>query len=236
MKPGTGIYTPREAAFLLGERPSTIRRCAWGYARPRSGQYIEYPPLIKTELPVVDGQRALTFVELVELLYIRAFERAGVPWTLIKHAAVLAARIFDTGHPFALRRLFVDPKPVYAELREHEGDDSLVQLVGHGQHTMPQLVKPYLDELDFDVNEVAQRWWPMGRRGGVVIDPRIAFGAPVVEETGIRAEALGDAYDAERPIFGDDGAVERVAWTYAIEPGHVRTALRFRDGLRKLAA
>jgi len=236
MNAGTGIYTPRDAAILLGERPSTIRRWAWGYSRDRAGRPVDYPPLIRTDLPEIDGQRALTFVELIELLYIRAFERAGVPWSLIKHAAVLASRMLGTEHPFAIRRLFVDPKSVYAELREKNGDDSLVQLVGHGQHMMPELVKPYLDELDFDVNDVARRWWPMGRNGGVVIDPQVAFGAPIVEQAGIRTETLADSYDAERPLFGDAGAVERVAWTYDIEPRHVRTALQFREGLRKAAA
>jgi len=236
MKIGTGIYTPREAAFLLGERPSTVRRWAWGYSRPRHDQPVHYPPLIQTDLPEIEGQRALTFVELIELLYIRAFERAGAPWSLIKHAAVLASRMFGTRHPFALRRLFVDPGSVYAELRERDGDDSLVQLIGHGQHTIPQLVKPYLEELDFDLHDIARRWWPLGRDGGIVIDPQVAFGSPVVEEAGIRAHALTDAYDAERPVFGDTGAIDRVAWTYEIEPRHVQAALRFRDVLRKTAA
>lgn len=235
MQLGTGIYTPSDAAALLHERPETVRRWAYGYQRKRAAGHVAHPPLIHTELPTLEGQDALTFVELVELLYIRAFERAGVPWKHIKDAAGVAARMYSTRHPFALRQVYVDPHRVYGAVREDDGSESLVELVGHGQHAMPALVKPYLEQIDFGPNDVARRWWPMGRDGGVVVDPLVAFGAPVVAGAGMRVQALASACDAETPAFGADGAVNRVAWTYDIEPAHVDTALRFREWLRAAA-
>lgn len=220
---GTGIYTPGEAAVLLRERPRTVRRWAFGRL-----------PVIKTDLPELEGQVALTFVELVELLYIRAFERAGLTWPAIRAAAEAAARLFGTDHPFALRQFYVDPRSVYAAIEEQDGSESLVQLAGHGQHVLAALVKPYLEQLDFDADDVASRWWPMGRMGGVVIDPHHAFGAPVVEGAGIRAKVLSDAYQAERTLHGDR-ALERVAWSYEVTPEHVHAALNFETWLRKAA-
>lgn len=235
MTTATGIYTPTEAAALLHERPETVRRWAYGYRRTRMGGRTSHPPLIHTELPTLEGQDALTFVELIELLYIRAFERAGVSWKLIKDAAGVAARMFSTRHPFALRQVYVDPRSVYGSVREQDGSESLVELVGHGQHAMPQLVKPFLEQIDFGANDVAQRWWPLGRDGGVVVDPLIGFGLPVVAAIGMRVHALTSAYDAEVPAFGEQGAVGRVAWTYDIAPDHVRTALGFRKWLQSAA-
>lgn len=235
MTTATGIYTPAEAAALLHERPETVRRWAYGYRRNRAGSRVAHPPLIHTELPTLEGQDALTFVELIELLYIRAFERAGVSWKLIKDAAGVAARMFSTRHPFALRQVYVDPRSVYGSVREEDGSESLVELVGHGQHAMPQLVKPYLEQIDFGANDVARRWWPLGRGGGVAVDPMVGFGMPVVVAAGMRVHALTSAYDAEVPAFGVDGALDRVAWTYEIAPEHVRTALTFREWLRKAA-
>lgn len=235
MQVGTGFYSPVEAAALLHERPATVRRWAWGYRRGRASGNTTQPPLIHTELPTLEGQDALTFVELVELLYIRAFERAGVSWKRIRDAARVAARMYSTRHPFALRQVYVDPHGVYGTVHENDGGESLVELVGHGQHAIPQLVKPFLEQIDFGPNDVARRWWPMGRDGGVVVDPLIAFGAPVVAEVGMRAHSLASAVDAEAPTFGEDGAVARVAWTYDIAPAHVRTALHFREWLRQAA-
>lgn len=235
MRIGTGIYTPADAAALLHERPETVRRWAYGYARSRGGKRVAHPPLIHTELPTVEGQDALTFVELVELLYVRAFERAGVSWRLIRDAARVAARMLSTRHPFALRQVYVDPHRVYGAVREVDGSESLVELVGHGQHAMLALLEPYLEQIEFGADDVARRWWPMGREGGIVLDPLVAFGAPVVAGAGMRVRALTRAYDAEVPAFGPDGALGRVAWTYEIEPAHVDTALRFREWLRAAA-
>lgn len=235
MKTGTGIYTPAEAAVLLHERPATVRRWAYGYRRQRPTGRIAHPPLIRTELPALEGQDAITFIELIELLYIRAFERAGVSWKLIRDAASVAARMFSTRHPFALRQVYVDPRSVYGTVREADGSESLVELVGHGQHAMPQLVKPFLEQIDFGTDDVAQRWWPMGRDAGVVLDPLVAFGLPVVAAIRMRVHSILSAYDAEVPAFGAEGAVGRVAWTYDIDPEHVRTALGFREWLRSPA-
>ena len=230
----TGIYTTQEAATLLREQPATVRRWAFGYRRNRAAGAIEHAPLIQTDLPEVEGQRALTFVEVIELLYIRAFQRAGVSWAVIKQAATVAARLYGSDHPFALRQVYADPHGLYAAVDEEDGSQSLVHLVGHGQHAMAALVKPYLDQIDFDVNDVAVRWWPMGKAGGVVVDPRHSFGAPTVRGIGIRTSVLADAHAAEAGVRGD-GALDRVAWAYEISPRHVQTAVDFEQWLLQAA-
>lgn len=232
MLPGTGIYTPREAALLLHEQTDTVRRWAFGYRRNRAAGPTVHPPLIRTDLPEIEGERALTFVELIELLYIRAFHGAGATWHEIKEAATVAARLYTSEHPFALRQLYVDPgRLLYGAVQNADGSESFIRLRGHGQQELPALVKPFLDQLDFDVNDVASRWWPLGRHGGVVIDPAFSFGAPIVEEVGIRTRTLADAYRAEQGARGEK-ALEHVAWLYEISPRHVETALTFQTWLR----
>jgi hypothetical protein len=235
---GTGIYTPGEAAALLHEKPATVRRWAFGYRRMRPTGPVRHAPLIKTDLPVLEGTPAISFVELIEMLYIRAFESAGASWGIIKEAANVAAREFaqhghEQGrrHPFAMRHFFVDPEGLlYVVLNESDDSEAVVLLQGHGQQAFPQLIKPYLDQIDFGLNDVATRWWPLGKEGGVSVDPSFAFGAPVVEEAGIRAGTLCDVYDAE---FGQHGerTVEHVAWMYEVPPRSVETALGFRRWL-----
>lgn len=229
---GKGLYTPPDAAALLHEQPQTIRRWAFGYVRTRQGDRRTYPPLIKTELKPVNGAQALTFIELIELMYVRGFVRAGAPWHLIKEAARVAARIYHTDHPFAIRSFLADPKGIYAVLEESHGRESLVQLVGHGQHTMVDLVRPYLGQLEFDINDVVSRWWPMGREGRVVVDPTRDFGAPIVEEVGIKTKILSDAYYAESRRDQDpETTLDRVAWLFGVRADHVETALRFKQWL-----
>ena len=113
---GTGIYTTGDAAALLHERQATVRRWAFGYKRRRLTGQVTHPPLIHTELPELEGHCALTFVELIELLYIRTLDRAGVSWQRIRDTAAVAARMFSTRHPFALRQLYADPNGVRTDL------------------------------------------------------------------------------------------------------------------------
>jgi uncharacterized protein (DUF433 family) len=229
----TGFYSPADAAALLHEDAATVRRWAFGYRRSRPSGAVRHPPLIRTDLPEIEGERALTFVELVELLYVRAFHELGVSWKTIRDAADVAARLFDSRHPFALRQLYLDPaSALYGAVAEPDGSEALVELSGHGQQAFPQVLKPYLEQLEFGVGGVAARWWPMGKDAGVVVDPRIAFGAPIIEGTRIPAGTLADAFEAERPAYGER-ALERVAWMYEVEPRHVRNSLEFSRWLRQ---
>ncbi|HET7234214.1 MAG TPA: hypothetical protein VFJ16_29645 [Longimicrobium sp.] len=215
-----------------------MRRWAFGCRRNRPEGHTRHAPLINAGLPVVEGVRAISFVELIEMLYIRAFEAAGASWGVIREAASVAAREFagrgharGSVHPFAMRQFFVDPEGLlYVVLREADESEAVVLLRGHGQHAFPQLVKPYLGQIDFDLDDVASRWWPLGCEGGVAVDPEHAFGAPVVEEVGIQASTLAGMYDAERARHGER-TVEHVAWMYEIERHHVENALRFRRWL-----
>jgi hypothetical protein len=228
---GTGIYSPADAAALLKAPPGEVRRWAFGYSRVRDGETVRYDPLIRTELPELEGQRAVTFVELVELMFIKGFRNAGAPWKLIHEAASVAARILRTDHPFAMRKFFADPDGIYALLDESEGGESLVRLVGHGQHAFAPLVQPYLGQLEFNPLELPTRWWPLGREARVVVDPQVSFGAPILADVGIPTRTLVDVYDAEREYAGDD-ALRRVAWLYKIPERQVGLAVEFEQWRR----
>jgi uncharacterized protein (DUF433 family) len=228
---GTGIYSPPEAAALIKAPTAEVRRWAFGYSRCRGNGRVGYDPLIQTRLPELEGQQALTFMELVELMYIKGFRRAGAPWKLIHEAAEVAARLFQTEHPFAMRKFFADPGGIYAELQEAHGGESLVRLIGHGQHTFQEVVQPYLGQLEFDPLEVPTRWWPMGREGRVVVDPQVAFGAPIVAEIGVPTRILAEALNAEMEYDPARG-LERVAWVYKVPTRHVQTAVRFEEWLK----
>jgi len=227
---GVGIYTPAEAAALLKAPVAEVRRWAFGYTRVRRGARRRYEPLIRTSLPELEGQRALTFMELVEMMFIKGFRKAGVSWNTIHEAATVAARIYQSEHPFAMRQFFADPGGVYALLREVDGGESLVRLVGSGQHVFAELVRPYLGQLEFAPSEMPTRWWPLGKEGRVVVDPTVSFGQPIVAEAGIPTRVLAEALAAETE-YDPKTALERVAWVYKIPERHVHTATRFEEWL-----
>src|SRR5438093_136641 len=81
-------------------------------------------------------------------------------------------------------RVYHDSATLFARLSE----DAVIELSKHYQQLISAHVfEPYLKEVDFSpLSSLAERWWPLGRDVPVVLDPRIAFGAPVVAGTATR--------------------------------------------------
>lgn len=225
MRIGAGAYSVAEAAALIDVPAARVRRWACGEAA-----------LVRDDTTSGDGRRTLTFVELIELLYVGAFVRCGVPWRHLREAARVAARLAFGPHPFASRRFLVDATGIHAALRETDGGESVVHLAGHGQQALASIVRPYLAQLDFDAEETAARWYPLGREGGIVLDPERSFGAPRVVGAEVPAATLAAAVHAESRGMPAEEARRKVAWWFDVEPRHVDAALRFDGWLRARAA
>lgn len=217
----TGIYPVPVAARLLGESPATVRRWAFGYQQ--RGQ--SHRPAITTDLPPIDGTRALTFLDLVELLFVQALLASGLSWPRVREASRVAARLLQNeAHPFATRRWFADAAAVYLRLGECHGEEILVEVAGHAQVAMESVLSPYLTQLDFDGRGVARRWFPGGHGTDVVLDPRRSFGMPVTTRGGVPTETLARLHAA------GDSASALAAW-YQIDEAEVAAALDYEAAL-----
>jgi hypothetical protein len=86
-----GLYSVPEAARLLGEQTRTIRRWAFGYRR--RGRY--YDPAIFPDAADWKGPSVLTFLDLVELLFIQGCLKAGVSWPKVQRR--LRRRLASSG-------------------------------------------------------------------------------------------------------------------------------------------
>lgn len=218
----SGLFTHPDAGTLLGEQPSTIRRWAYGYTR----RGVRYDPPIHTEIPEHEGVRLLTFLELVELMFIQGFLRAGVSWAKVRSAAVTAARLLrDERHPFAMKRWFADPAGIYLSLGRQHGENILVEVAGDAQVAIHGTLEPYLHQIEFDITGLAQRWYPLGQDRPIVVDPRRAHGAPVIESGGVRTDLLFSMHAA-----GDD--VSTIASWYEVDEYEVQAAIDYESTIK----
>ena len=194
---GIGIYERAQAARLLRMTPSRLRRWVRGYTywlrHPAEPERRSQPPVVKSDLPSVRNAFALSFLELMELRVVKAFVDQGVSLQRVRVAARLAAHLFSTDHPFASRRVFTDGTSIFAELPDEAETPGLIELARdrHLQILFGRVLEPFLHEIEFDqTTSLAFRWWPLGRTKPVVLDPRIAFGAPTISGTRIRTDTL----------------------------------------------
>ena len=224
---GIGLYTAEEAARLLAVHPSTVRRWLVGYSYPLKDQARGHQPAV-----VAAGRRhspeprVVTFLDLAELLVIKGFRRHGIPLQQVRVAAEEGSRIFDTSHPLAATHVVTDGRRIFAEVQSHSGFREMVSLTDRGQYVFVDAVEAYLRDLDFDPSTgMANKWWPRGRRGLVVLDPRIGFGTPHVAEAAVPTAAVYELVEAGENLSS-------TADWFGLTPSQVQAAITFEKDLQ----
>jgi uncharacterized protein (DUF433 family) len=148
---------------------------------------------VKTDLPRLSRTVALSFLELMELRVAKAIVDAGVSLQQVRAAARLASEQFHTEHPLASRRVFTDGRAIFSAVSDQAHAPNLVRWKRGDieQIIAGELFEQFLSEIEFDATtSLAFRWWPLGRAVPFVLDPRVAFGAPVVAGTAVRTSVL----------------------------------------------
>jgi uncharacterized protein (DUF433 family) len=217
-----GIYTIAEASKLTGVSRERIRRWLRGYRS--SLRKKNYSPLWKPQLPTIDGQIALGFLDLIEVKFVGAFLDKGVSWPMIHRVREKAAELYPAvSHPFCTQQFVTDGHRVFIDVHRETGESTLLELASD-QHVFAALTRPFLKQLEFRDGTVLERWWPMGTDHHIVVDPRKNFGHPIVSNEGIATRVLAESVKA-------NGSVEEVARWYEINPQSVQEAVEYERSL-----
>jgi len=222
-KLGVGLYTPAEAAMYVRARPEAISRWVHGSAK---GERVVRPRF------EADHERVITFVDMVQALSVRAVRTQArrVPLHAIRDAVRKVESQHGIEYPLARRHLlFYFDKSVFIKL---EGSDSIVGLTSKdiGQHLLRPIVEPYLEEISFGDDGLAETWKPMSRGElSIKLDPTVRFGQPTIAPHNILASTLADAVVAE-------GSIEAAADVHGVDRSAVVLAVKYFDSLTGLAA
>lgn len=192
---GLGIYFPQEGARILRVPAQSLKRWARGYTYWMPDRRTRHAsgPVTRSDIPVMRGQQALSFLELMELRVVAKLRKKGISLQHIRNAAEIARDVLGVKHPFASRRTFTDRKRILTYLDAPPSEFAMVEL---DRRTVHQLIagpvlEPLLEDLDFDEESgIASRWWPLGKNYPIVLDPRVSFGAPTIAGTRIRTELV----------------------------------------------
>jgi uncharacterized protein (DUF433 family) len=102
----------------------------------------------------------------------------------------------------------------------------LIELSASGQLAMRQVLSEHLERVEWDASRFPVRLYPFlsavtpGKQRPIVIDPRIAFGRPIIVPTGISTAAITERIDAgETP--------EEVAADYELGPAEIEEAILY---------
>ncbi len=223
---GIGLYSMPEVSRIIGVESRKLRRWAKEYAHHADGTTRYHVPVIARHFGA--GDDTLTFLELIELLFVKLFREAGVTMPTIRAASQRFSELFDARYPFTVKRFDTDGQHIFVTLRQETNDQELLQDIAKGQLAFEEVVRPYFHNLDYDDDAFVRRFWPLGHEGRIVLDPRRRFGAPIDAETGIPTAVLYDAVHA-----GKTGqSIEAVAWWFEVPRAAVEVAVRYETFLR----
>lgn len=180
----------------------TLGNWVHGYRYPSGGRRIRAKPVLQPT--PTDQAGSLSFANLTEVLALAGFRQLGVSIQKVRKALEYVKGEMKSEHPFATQRILSDGVELFWEYQErHRGEAVLVNIVRGGQRAFPEAVMRYLREIEWGRDTFASRWWPGATEAGsgnVVVDPRRAFGSPVVAGTGIRTEDVFLRFSAGEPL------------------------------------
>jgi uncharacterized protein (DUF433 family) len=184
------IFTLRETAGYLGVPKSTVH---W-WTHPRAGGR----PLI-TRVGSHGRQATVPFIGFAEAFVLSSFRRAGVPLQRIRPALEVLDQEIGIEHALASERLYTDGAEVLFDFATKSDAQEVMELVvvRTRQHQFSEVVKRYLKRIRY-----AGDGWAASVRlaiyqnAEVVVDPKVAFGLPLVIQGGARVEDLVDRFQA----------------------------------------
>jgi uncharacterized protein (DUF433 family)/DNA-binding transcriptional MerR regulator len=225
---GVGLYTIPQAARLLRLHPAKLQRWAEGYPFASKNAHPKWAPLIRRDLQDMEGSPILTFHDLLELYMIGLFRSEGVSLQTIRAAAQNAATLFSANHPFVVQRFETDGKSIFATLQEEgvEGvtKPNLLQDLLRSQMVMDSIVRPFFRQIEY-CNFEPIRWFPNGKDGRIVLDPKRSFGKPIDVKSGVPTEVLYEMARGGEPL-------EKIAKWYRIEVETVQEAVWYENSLK----
>lgn len=210
------MYTFTDAAHLAQVSPGTVRNWLFGYtAKDRIVR-----PLL-TSTPANQGPM-VSFLQLVEIVVARRFRKVEhVKFQTVRQAYENVQKEFALGFPFAHLRLEAIGGHIVQRLRREEPGESLHAVDTPSQWTLPGLVLDVVHQLDYE-QDLAARWYPIGKEVPIVVDPRISSGVPTIVRRGVTIHAIHKRWKAGYSIHF-------IAEDFELADDLVETALRYAD-------
>lgn len=177
---GNGIYTAADASRILKIPYRKAKYWFHDYARSKfisaDGTYVtEFRHLI-----------TLNFLALIEMYTFYTLKEKGISTSKILEAHRVMCNYMQTPYPFAKEDLYINNK----KLLFGKIDDQLITADKHLQTVIINILKPFISKVEFGDDRLARKFYPLGKKRAVVVNPNNQFGQPVIEGTNILTQTV----------------------------------------------
>ncbi len=211
---GLGVYTPREAARLIGSNAQNVLRWTRG-SGPNQ-------PLWNGYYSDLDDSREISFADLTELRVVVAFRNQGISMQAIRFAIQFAQERFDLKHALSSANFKTDGKSILLDAVEEDGSFVSLSSKNAGQKVFKEIIAQSLVDLEYEGMRPV-RWRPKNNKH-IVIDPKRFFGDPILEKYGVSTSVIAKEYS----VYND---LKYISAIYDIPKDFIKNAINFEESL-----
>lgn len=209
-----GIYTISDVSKILHIPDAKVRRWVDEYWDTKFSGFSENDHYSWNS----GNGKVLDFYTMIEIYIFSELRESGVKIKDIVQAHEELANHYKTPFPFSnkdvVKGLKTDGKKVYFKFK-----DGIISLDGTKQFNL-EVVKDFFKKVDFNSEMLVSKFYPLGKKKNVVVDPQIKFGQPVLKSTGISVDTIYD-------LFLSGEKLELIAFLYNLEVKDVRDAVKY---------
>jgi uncharacterized protein (DUF433 family) len=168
------------------------------------------------------NRKALSYMQLIEVAVVSAFRKAGLTLKHIAETREYVSKQLQVEFPFAEYRFKADGKRLVMDYQQIEGSKGQGKVLrpDQGGQLAWEVIIRRLHEFEYENHGIVIKWRPAGPESMIVIDPRIAFGAPAIKGTptwviqgravaGESVSEIGDDFDLDEEEVREALAFER---------------------------
>src|SRR4030042_466574 len=207
---------------------TTVEAARFAETKPRTVAYWHYGTGTRVG-PALRGKKRyapLSYLQLVEVAFVAVFRQRGVPLQRIRKARDYVAKVFGAEFPFVQYEFKTEGLHILMDAASFDPEfEDLIVADEAGQMAWERIMLERFDQFDYE-EDLALRWHPRGRNVPIIIDPRISFGAPILERTGTPTWVIKGRVEAGETVeeIEADFGVTKADLRYALEFEEVRLA------------
>lgn len=209
---GRGVYSFSDAAILTRLKYSRVRE--WFSSRSSTN----LGSIFQSDFTGHTSQPLISFLDLVDVFIAGQLREYGISLQTLRRVYKTLQQDLGVEHPFGRRELLTDGRRVFVAGLDSKGKQEVVEVLTR-QKAFPLVILPFLKKLDFDKTSRLATKWNIAK--GVVVNPGICFGQPIVEAKGIPTNLIAKA------VLANGNDLHTVADWYGMTIDQVFSAIHF---------
>jgi len=161
---------------------------------------------------------SVNFLSLIELYIFNKFKKAGVSSYKIVKIHEFLSNELKTPYPFASTDFYQSGSLTYFK----NGDDWVIADKTL-QIALKKIIESFGAKISFNDNNLAEKYFPLGKKKSIVIDPNYRFGQPILKKSFLPIEPLYETYKAEND---DADLISRI---YDVSKSEIKDIVEFME-------